>query len=70
VLREAKEALQAAFACRRAQLLALEQQALAEMPRVQARQESVAVLQLQVGGKRKVAAGNLAEGFAMMKDSW
>ncbi len=62
--------LQTAFASRRAQLLALEQQAVAEMPEIQAREEWQAVLQMQVRGKREVAAGRLAEGFTMLKNSW
>jgi hypothetical protein len=68
--REAAEALQAAFASRRAQLQVLEQRAVAELPEVQARAEAAAVLELQVRGKREVAAGRLAEGFTLMKDSW
>jgi hypothetical protein len=68
--RQATESLQAAFADRHAQLLVLEQRAIAEMPEVEARTEGVAVLQLQIQGKREVAAGRMAEGYTMMKDSW
>jgi hypothetical protein len=68
--RGATEALQEAFAAHHAQLRIFEQQALTEMPAIQAHEESVAVLELQVRGKREVVAGRLVEGFALLKDSW